>query len=397
MNFIFNLNPPQMRKIYNFFFSMVMLLTAGQLSAQDFTVINTGSNMTVFMTQGFASEASVAEIGIFFTNDAGELQCAGAPLSMPSAGEPFQITLWGSEAGLDNGMAEGEAFTWLANDADGNALDVSASFLPNGNQGAYSLNETAFVASLDISSSAPVDLLGCTDLDADNFNPDANLDDGSCALFGCTITTACNFDENATAFDGSCYYCYMDDCNTYPTVFYDCEGNCFDQDEDDVCDSEEIIGCLDPEACNYNQNATEAGMCEYPETYYDCYGMCINDNDTDGVCNEVDNCPLVYNPDQEDLNNDGIGDICDGIGIGEDNVFKWQIYPNPLQDYAIISFAEESQKNVSIKIINLSGKLIYNANSIKSGHKIKNTFAPGCYIVQLESENNIIRESLIVQ
>ena len=85
--------------------------------------------MTVFMTQGFASEANVANIGIFYTNDAGDLQCAGSPLSMPPAGQPFQITLWGSEAGLDNGMAEGEEFTWLASDADGNSLDVSASFL----------------------------------------------------------------------------------------------------------------------------------------------------------------------------------------------------------------------------------------------------------------------------
>ena len=47
---------------------------------------------------------------------------------MPSAGQPFQITLWGSEAGLDNGMAAGEEFTWLANDADGNSLDVTALF-----------------------------------------------------------------------------------------------------------------------------------------------------------------------------------------------------------------------------------------------------------------------------
>ena len=259
--------------------------------------------------------------------------------------------------------------------------------LPQGSEGI-----AAFAYNTDMNCE-----FGCTDPDASNFNENAILDDGSCVLFGCTITAACNYNPNATAFDGSCYYCYMDDCNTYPNDFYDCEGNCFDEDGDGVCDSEEVIGCLDPEACNYNQNATESGMCEYPETYYDCYGMCINDNDTDGVCNEIDNCPLVYNPDQEDLNNDGIGDICDGIGIGEDNVFKWQIFPNPLQDYAIISFTEENQKNVSIKIIDLSGKLIYNANSIKSGHKIKNMFVPGYYIVQLEYENNLIRESLIVQ
>ena len=72
---------------------------------------------------------------------------------MPSAeGEPFQITLWGSEAGLDNGMAAGEEFTWLAIDVDGNSLDVTAYLLlllPNGNQGVYALNETAFVSSLN--------------------------------------------------------------------------------------------------------------------------------------------------------------------------------------------------------------------------------------------------------
>ena len=101
-----------MRKIYNFFLSAVLLLTIGQLSAQDFSVINTGSNMTVFMTQGFTSDADVANIGIFFTNDAGDLQCAGSS-EVPPSGQPFQITLWGSEAGLDNGFQAGEEYTWF--------------------------------------------------------------------------------------------------------------------------------------------------------------------------------------------------------------------------------------------------------------------------------------------
>ena len=39
--------------------------------------------------------------------------CAGAS-SFSNDGSPFQITLWGSEAGEDNGMAALEAFTWLA-------------------------------------------------------------------------------------------------------------------------------------------------------------------------------------------------------------------------------------------------------------------------------------------
>ena len=38
-----------------------------------------------------------------------------------------------------------------------------------------------------------------------------------------------------------------------------------------------------------------------------------NDADGDGYCESVDNCPTVYNPDQEDLNGNLIGDVCEGL------------------------------------------------------------------------------------
>ncbi len=41
------------------------------------------------------------------------------------------------------------------------------------------------------------------------------------------------------------------------------------------------------------------------------------DMDNDGVCNNLDNCPQDYNPDQEDFDMDNIGDACDGIQIIE--------------------------------------------------------------------------------
>ena len=36
-----------------------------------------------------------------------------------------------------------------------------------------------------------------------------------------------------------------------------------------------------------------------------------NDLDSDGIPSEIDNCPQIYNPEQTDFDDDGIGDGCD--------------------------------------------------------------------------------------
>jgi hypothetical protein len=86
----------------------------------------------------------------------------------------------------------------------------------------------------------PPSVLGCTNEQATNYNPDATVDDGSCILpiSGCTNTQATNYNPLATVDDGSCIY---------PGV----------------------SGCTDPLASNYNPNATiDDGSCVFTLLQY---------------------------------------------------------------------------------------------------------------------------------
>ncbi len=52
---------------------------------------------------------------------------------------------------------------------------------------------------------------------------------------------------------------------------------------------EEISGCTDDSACNYDPEAVEDdGSCEYAEEHYDCEGNCLNDENEDGICDELE-------------------------------------------------------------------------------------------------------------
>ena len=104
---------------------------------------------------------------------------------------------------------------------------------------------------------------------------------------------ACNFNVNATDIDNdSCVFAIGCDTCSGET---DGTGTIVDNDADDdgVCDADEIAGCPDATACNYNENATDDdgscifvdGICETCSGETDGTGTIVdNDADDDGVC-----------------------------------------------------------------------------------------------------------------
>ena len=152
-----------------------------------------------------------------------------------------------------------------------------------------------------------LEILGCMDMMACNYDNSATDDDNLCVfqeegydcdgmcindsdgdmvcdefeVVGCMDTVACNYDASAT--DNNINSCEFPE-------YYDCNGICInDSDGDMVCDEFEVLGCIDTVACNYNNSATDDdGSCTFAETYYDCNGICINDSDGDMVCDELE-------------------------------------------------------------------------------------------------------------
>ena len=105
------------------------------------------------------------------------------------------------------------------------------------------------------------EMQGCTYPNACNFDSGATEDDGSCIFIcpGCTDAEACNYDASALQENGTCIYS-VDLCGQ---DHLDCNCECIsDTDSDGICDEAEVVGCLNPGACNYNPLATDSGPCE---------------------------------------------------------------------------------------------------------------------------------------
>jgi len=137
---------------------------------------------------------------------------------------------------------------------------------------------------------------GCTNQTACNYNPNANIDNNSCIF-----ETSCNSDcllGDIEIWNNEICQCEVEQttvlgCTDINAENYNSSANC----DDYSCEFEEIIqGCTDETACNYNPEATvDDGSCNQPNfCFLNCDNQLIPNKLPGSLCQGDPNAGLSY-------------------------------------------------------------------------------------------------------
>ncbi len=247
---------------------------------------------------------------------------------------------------------------------------------------------------------------GCVDNDRDGWNSTAECNDG--ILVDCNDRDASiypNAPELCDKKDNQCPgdkgYGYVDEsCTCESFGGYTCvegeiclgnqisnyEGCCDVECTEsiygtcDECGSSGLFDTCEPEECysitegcyfersNYSCISCAEMTCDKYLNGYDCMerkcaefnkdlihcywnkeiGVCTDDFDNDGVLNKLDNCFRIYNPAQEDSDNDRAGDACDKCSDTVVDGYEISIYGCILPNYTKFDFEDNFSTNLSV-------------------------------------------------
>lgn len=235
-----------------------------------------------------------------------------------------------------------------------------------------------------------VEVLGCTAIEACNYNPDANTEDGSCILpgfpcddndpntesdaynvdcictgliVGCMDPSACNYNALAQLDNFTCEF-PGDPCN---------DGN--PETMNDILDSDcgcigtfiEMLGCTDMDACNYDMSAnTDDGSCYF-----------VGDPCDDGDANTTDD---AYNANCE----------CEGVTSVDEIETLYTVFPNPTNGIVTIAQREGAAIQL-IEVLDITGKRVATFNPNASSTTVDlGAIAQGLYTLNIHSNNEVM-------
>lgn len=236
---------------------------------------------------------------------------------------------------------------------------------------------------------------GCTAIEACNFNAAANFDDGTCELpgypcddnnpntmgdaygvdcvcsgmvVGCTDMFACNFNPEATFEDFTCVF-PGDPCNDGDPLTLN---DIVDMDCGCIGTFVQMLGCTNMDACNFDSSAdTDDGSCFF-----------VGDACDDGDATTNND---VYTANCE----------CEGsVSVQEMSTF-YSVFPNPTQGVVTIMQNEGNIVQL-VEVLDITGKRVASFNPNASTFTIDLIgFAQGLYTLNIHS--NQVLKSVRVQ
>ena len=316
--------------VYLFCFTLTIGLFAQDCELPEpYTNGSTGNNLTVLLNSSFFAALNFTSPTVYIVALTSSNLVVGSSCLAPDclSNGMQSIAVWGDDT-FTNEIVEGAV----------NGETISLKIVDGINL--YALNTIIYSTNAIIPISSGIMSYECSGV-----------------LEGCTDALACNYNSVANLDDGTC---------EFPIEYYDCDNHCLnDSDADGTCDELEIIGCIEPMACNYHANATDEGICIYAD-FTSCEscpggtdgtGIIVDyDADEDGICDSIgcsDPAAMNYNPFA--IEEDG---SCEYVHLSELNSLELTAYPNPIIDQMkVLSHKPYSQ--LQLTITNLIGSLVY--------------------------------------